>query len=365
MVASVTRRLDSTRFWADNTYPAARIATIPQVPMKSTSNSAATLTQALKHEAFRLGFDLAGACPAVVPLDVERLHEWLALGRAADMHYMTRHADARCDPRHVLDGTRSILMLAVNYRTAEPVKPKPGQGRVSRYAWGADYHDVIRGRLRQLADFHRRLTPDAALRGVVDTAPLLERSFAQLAGLGWIGKNTMLINRRFGSWIFLAALLTSEALAYDEPHEQNYCGTCRACLEACPTGALVDAHQLDARKCISYLTIEHRRPIPPDLERSLSPWVFGCDICQEVCPWNRKTPVTSDPAFAPSEGMNPIDLAKLTTMDDATFRHRFSKRPFARPGREGLARNVAAVNRRTSKSHGGNAAVDNEQSADL
>ena len=163
------------------------------------------LTSALKQEALRLGFDLVGVCPAVTPPGLERFRDWLASGHAGQMRYMTDRAAAYEHPSHVLDGARSLLMLAVNYRTVEPVPSGPGQGRVSRYAWGADYHDVIRRRLRRLADFHRRLAPDARVRGVVDTAPLLERDFARLAGLGWIGKNTMLVNRRLGSWLFLAA----------------------------------------------------------------------------------------------------------------------------------------------------------------
>ena len=174
---------------------------------------------------------------------------------------MTGRARAYEHPRHVLPGVRSLLMLAVGYRTAEPVAAGPGQGTVARVAWGADYHDLVRRRLRQLADLHRRLTPGAAVRGVVDTAPLLEREFAQLAGLGWFGKNTTLLNRQLGSWFVLAGLLSSEPLVYDSPQQADLCGTCRKCLDACPTGALVEPYRLDARRCISYLTIEHRGPI--------------------------------------------------------------------------------------------------------
>ena len=175
---------------------------------------------------------------------------------------MTERATAYEHPEHVLPGVRSLLMLAAVYRTAEPQPAGPGEGLVARYAWSADYHDTIRRRLHALADFHRRLVPTAAVRGVVDTAPLLERQFAQLAGLGWIGKNTLLINPQLGSWLFLAALLTSEPLTYDDPAGYDRCGTCRACLNACPTGALVEPRRLDARKCISYLTIEARGTDP-------------------------------------------------------------------------------------------------------
>ena len=232
------------------------------------------------------------------------------------MEYIPRRAAAYEHPKHVLDGARSLLMLATAYRTEEPAEPAPGQGMIARYAWGTDYHDVIRERLHALADFHRELTPGAAVRGVVDTAPLLEREFAELAGLGWVGKNTLLLNRRLGSWFLLAALLTSETLAYDEPTTTGHCGTCRACIDACPTGAIVEPYRLDARKCISYLTIELRESIPPEQRDSIGQRIFGCDICQDVCPFNRRSPPTADPAFQPRPDSNPIDLAELLRMDD-------------------------------------------------
>lgn len=294
------------------------------------------LTVALKEEAQRLGFDLAGATPAVAPPRIESLRQWLAAGFAGEMDYLARRAGAYEHPRHVLENAQSLLMLATVYRTAEPVAPGPGQGSVARYAWGHDYHDLIHDRLHRLADFHRKLTPQAEVRGVVDTAPLLEREFAQLAGLGWVGKNTLLLNRKQGSWFLLAALLTTEPLVYDEPALTSYCGTCRACLDACPTGALVEPYKLDARKCISYLTIESRRPTPHELREKQGTWVFGCDVCQEVCPWNRRAPATSEPAFQPREEINPLDLASLLQMDEAAFRKRFRDTPLWRPRRRGL-----------------------------
>jgi epoxyqueuosine reductase len=302
-----------------------------------------TLTTTLKDEARRLGFDLAGAAPAVAPPTLQYFRQWLADGYAGQMHYLADREDAYEHPRHVMDGARSILMLATLYRSVEPVPPGPGQGTVSRYAWGSDYHEVVRRRLHRLADFHRRLTPEATVRGVVDTAPLLERQFAQLAGLGWIGKNTMLLNRRLGSWFTLAALLTSEPLTCDAPMDNGYCGNCRACLDACPTGALVAPYQLDARKCISYLTIEPYERAPPDLRPSLGQRVFGCDACQDACPWNRRTLVTADPSFQPRPGMNPIDLTELLALDEEGFRKRFRGMPQWRPGRSGLLGSVAVA----------------------
>jgi len=301
------------------------------------------LTDALKSEAIRLGFDLVGACRAVAPAGINRFRRWLAAGYAGQMRYLADRADAYRHPQHVLAGVESILMLGTGYRTVEPRQPAEGQGKVSRYAWGADYHELIHRRLRSLVDFLRRLKPGAAVRGVVDTAPLLEREFAQLAGLGWIGKNTLLLNRRFGSWVFLAALLTSEPLAYDQPFETGHCGTCRACLDACPTGALVDAYQLDARRCISYLTIELRSACPTDWREHVGPWLFGCDLCQEVCPWNRRAQTTEEESLAPAPGMNPVELAELFGLDESAFRARFGGTSVSRAGRAGLLRNAAIV----------------------
>jgi len=305
--------------------------------------AAKRLTAALKEEAHRLGFDLAGACPAVRPPRIDRFRQWLAAGCAGEMGYLVDRVEAYEHPRRVLDGVRSLLMLGTNYRTVEPTPTAPGQGKISRYAWGNDYHDVIHARLRRLAEFHRRLTPQARLRGVVDTAPLLEREFAVLAGLGWIGKNTLLVNERLGSWLFLAALLTSERLDYDEPHAADRCGACRACLDACPAGALTDAYQLDARRCTSYLTVELRGPVPPELRPVQGDRLFGCDVCQEVCPWNRRTPVTDEAAFYPADGVNPAGPAELLRLDDAEFRRRFRHTPLWRARRRGLLRSAAIV----------------------
>ncbi len=301
------------------------------------------LTVALKQEAHRLGFDLAGACPAVAPPRIEQFRRWLEAGYAGRMHYLADRASAREHPRGVLAGVRSLLMLGVNYRTVEPSPPDRGRGRVSRYAWGRDYHDVIHARLRSLAEFHRRQVPGVRVRGVVDTAPLAEREFAELAGLGWIGKNTLLINRRFGSWLFLATLLTSEELEYDDPHATNHCGTCRACLDACPTGALTQAYTLDARKCISYLTIESRGRVPPELRPLQGDRLFGCDACQEACPWNRAGPATGEEAFFPLQGAHPIEPAELLRSDDETLRRRLRRTPLWRARPAGLLSSAAIV----------------------
>jgi epoxyqueuosine reductase len=314
-----------------------------ELPAKARDVPDEQFTQALKEEALRLGFDLVGACPAVTPPGVERFRDWLAAGYGGRMAYLADRAEAYGHPSHVLDGVRSILMLGMAYRTVEPEVLGPGSASVSRYAWGGDYHDLIHDRLRRLADLHRRLRPEAAVRGVVDTAPLLEKEFARLAGLGWIGKNTLLLNRRLGSWFFLAALLSSEPLDYDQPHQTSHCGTCQKCLEACPTGALVDAYRLDARRCISYLTIELGDLPPPELREPMGPWLFGCDACQEVCPWNRRSPSTQEQALHPLPGMNPVDPAALLSLDAAAFRRRFRGTSLWRAKRRGLLSNAAIV----------------------
>jgi epoxyqueuosine reductase len=232
----------------------------------------------------------------------------------------------------------------MDYRAAEPWPPASGEGRVSRYAWGtADYHDVIHERLESLAGFLRSCVPAALARGVVDTAPLMEREFAQLAGLGWVGKHTLLINRTQGSWFFLAALLTDVELEYDSSHETDHCGTCRACLDACPTGAFPQPYVLDATRCISYLTIELRDSIPAELRPGLGDWLFGCDVCQEVCPWNSHAEPNGRVEFDPLGVNNPVELAKLFSMDDTAFRARFRHTPLWRPKRRGLLRNAAIV----------------------
>ena len=302
------------------------------------------LSQQLKIRARELGFQLCGICPAVAPPGASKFTEWLTAGYAGKMHYLAERQEAYQHPRHVLEGARSIVMLGMNYATELPAEPQTGQGRVSRYAWGeADYHDLIRDRLHSFADCLRDLVPTARTRGVVDTAPLLEREFAQLAGLGWIGKNTLLLSKHAGSYFFLAALLTDERLHYDTAHAVDHCGTCTACLDACPTDAFVGPYVLDASRCISYLTIELQESIPEELRSGLGQWAFGCDVCQDVCPWNHDAPLAEESAFLPEPDKNPLALDALFELDDATFRHRFRHTPLWRSHRRGLLRNAAIV----------------------
>ncbi len=298
----------------------------------------AALEERLKNEARRLGFELVGIAPAQTPPGVQTLHAWLAKGHAGEMGYMTRHAQARQHPASILADVRSVVMVALNYRPAR----LPGRNEgISCYAWGGDYHKVLRDRLQQLLAWLQSAVPECRGRAVVDTAPLLERDFARLAGLGWFGKNTMLLNKRLGSYFFLGALLVDVELEADQPFETSHCGTCTACLDACPTQAFVAPGELDARRCISYLTIELRGPIPAELRQPMGQWLFGCDICQDVCPWNRKAPPTREAAFQRRADLSPPDRCDLLRLSKVEFRRRFKGTTITRARRSGFLRNVA------------------------
>ena len=302
------------------------------------------LTQSVKAAALKIGFDLVGIAPAISPAGFPKLREWLQAGFAGEMQYLPRREAAYEHPTHVLPSVRSLVLLAINYQTDDPALTGPNEGRVARYAWGtADYHDLLRQKLRQLGDLLHQQQPGCTTRGVVDTAPLLERDFARLAGLGWFGKNTMLINKRAGSWLLLAALLTDLDLEADAPHDTSHCGTCTKCLDVCPTNAFTGPYVLDARKCISYLTIELKGPIPSELREGVGEWLFGCDLCQDVCPWNHKAPHSTEPAFQPQPDLSPADCLDILRMSRDQFQQRFAKTPLERPGFDGLRRNAAIV----------------------
>lgn len=301
-----------------------------------------SLSQQLKDLGLELGFAQIGIAPAVMPSGFHRLLQWINNDYSAGMKWIELRKDAYRHPAGVMPGTRSIIMAAMNYHDGST--PTDG-GRVARYAWGsADYHDVLKPRLRQLADLLRTEMPNARSRVVIDTAPLLERDFGRLAGLGWFGKNTMLISRSIGSWFFLGAVLTDLELDYDRPVEHNFCGSCTRCLDACPTAAFPEPGVLDARRCISYLTIEHRKEsVPHELRGGMGDWLFGCDICQEVCPWNRFAPDTTLREFQQISALNAVDCCELLTLSAAQFETRFKTTPLSRPGRAGLLRNAAIV----------------------
>jgi epoxyqueuosine reductase len=307
-----------------------------------TGKEIASFSDDLKALALAQGFSAVGISPAVTPTGYHRLLEWLQQGYHAEMHWMEQRKEARRHPESMLPGTCSLLVVALNYHEGTP----HGDGaRVSRYAWGtADYHEIVKARLKPVAELIRRQIPAAKTRIVTDSAPLLERDFGRMAGIGWSGKNTMLISRSIGSWFFLGALLTDAELHYDAAEDSQYCGSCTRCLEACPTQAFPEPGVLDAAKCISYLTIELRKqPIPRDLREGLGRWIFGCDICQDVCPWNRFAPSVTVPEFGPQDRLISPDCRALLRMSADEFVQTFGDTPLSRPGYAGVRRNAAIV----------------------
>lgn len=302
------------------------------------------LTIELKRVAREQGFSRVGICRAESTPQFDRFRDWIRRGYAGEMRYLSERCEAFAHPKQVLAGVRSLVMLAMDYKAADPLVSERSApfGRVARYALGeVDYHDLIHARLQVILSRLAEWRPDAVSRGVVDSAPLHEREFSRLAGLGWIGKNTLLIHPEAGSWCFLAAILTDLDLDADRPFEQDYCGTCTACLQACPTQAFPQPYVLDASRCISYLTIELRNSIPEPLRESISPWVFGCDVCQEVCPWNRFAVATAEPELQPRRITNPLNLRQAFYWSDVTFRRHFRHVPLWRAKRRGLLRNAA------------------------
>lgn len=286
------------------------------------------------------GFELVGVAPAGPVGDYSRFEEWAARGYAGEMRYLTDcRAELRRDVRALLPTARSVICVGKLYNT--PLKAREsGDANISRYAWGRDYHEVVKSALEEMAKRLHRIEP-FDFKICVDTAPVLERSLARAAGLGWIGKNTCLINEGQGSWFFLGEIVTSLDLDPASPPPDR-CGTCTACIDACPTNALVHengAYTLDSRRCISYLTIELRGPVPEEHRAGIGDHVFGCDICQEVCPWNRRAPATDDPAFQGS----PVRLTSLAALTPESFRERFRHTPVARAKYTGLMRNAAIV----------------------
>jgi epoxyqueuosine reductase len=309
------------------------------------TSAVAGLTERIKAHAYGLGFDLVGVARLGPAETAPRLREWLAKGFHGEMSYLERGAVLREDTVRPEPGMRSAIVVGLDYGGRQP------SGPIARYARGDDYHDVMRARLREL---HEHLNSEhgspTAGRPFVDTGPILERELAQRAGLGWFGKNTMLINPSRGSFFFIGALFSSLDLEPDTPFPSDHCGTCTRCIEACPTGAIREPRILDATRCISYLTIEHRTAIPEPMRSSIDDLVFGCDICQDVCPWNvRFGRAPGAGRLAPREDRIDPDLAELLALDDVGFRERFRGSAITRTKRRGLARNIAVAlgNRRT------------------
>lgn len=303
--------------------------------------------EAVKAKALALGFDVCGVAEAG-PIDPEdRLGKWLADGFHADMAWLANTKELRQDVHLKLPGARSVVVVARNYWNPRPPESKTS-GRVARYAWGRDYHRVLRRPLRALADFIGGLSPDATQYCCIDSGPVLERAWAAKAGIGWIGKNSLLLRREGGSWCFLAVILTTVELVPDAPIP-DHCGSCTACLEACPTQAITAPGIVDSRRCISYHTIENRGAIPGEIAGNMEDWVFGCDICQDICPWSRFTTPSDDPDFQPKEGHAHPELATLVKMDEETFRRLFSGTPILRAKLAGIQRNARIAQENLAK----------------
>jgi epoxyqueuosine reductase len=305
----------------------------------------------VKAHARSLGFDACGIAPATAHPELAFFPEWLARGYAGSMAYLARSADRRADVRHVLPSAKTVIATATVYNTDRPYSVASAdrtRAHIARYAWGDDYHDVLTARLEALVAWMRERseTPFDA-RVYVDTGPVQERVYAQHAGIGWIGKNTCLIHPEIGSWTFLGEILCSLPLDTDVP-SFDQCGTCTLCLEACPTHALVEPGVLDSTRCISYLTIEHRGDVPAAIEADLGTHVYGCDICQEVCPWNAVAPVSEDQVWQPRAAWDAPRIEDLTRLSDGEMQTALAGSPMKRAKVAGLRRNIAIAAKNAS-----------------
>jgi epoxyqueuosine reductase len=303
------------------------------------------LSAQIKSWGMQLGFDQVGITGIDLSEAEERLKQWLAMGYQGEMEYMQRHGTKRSRPEELLPGTQSVISVRMDYLPEAQMVSKsalanPAQAFISRYSLGRDYHKVLRNRLQRLAGMLAQVIGDYGYRVFVDSAPVLEKPLAQKAGLGWIGKHTNLINTRAGSWFFLGEIYTDLPLAWDEQAE-NHCGSCEACIDICPTRAIVAPYQLDARRCISYLTIELQGGIPMEFRSAMGNRIYGCDDCQQICPWNRFAKITSETDFMPRHGLDSAEMATLFAWDEATFLKRTEGSAIRRIGHERWLRNIA------------------------
>ena len=311
------------------------------MPHSSSTPAIEKLTDIIKESAHTLGFEKVGIAPAT-PLDSEadRLDEWLHHGRHATMNWMAVRSDERKNILNYFPEAKSVICVGMNYFHGIA----DGEMKISSYAWGDDYHVLLKERLYQLLESVKERLPDVTGVACVDTSPVMEKVWAQRAGLGWIGKHTNLISRDYGSWLFLGELILDCELDYDDRFEEDLCGSCTACLDACPTNAIVEDYLVDSRRCISYLTIEHRGDLPDEFAGQLGEWIYGCDICQEVCPWNQKFSQKSrEPLFAPTSEIverNPEEWSRLT---EEEYRRIFRNSPVKRAKFTGLKRNIQSV----------------------
>lgn len=303
------------------------------------------LTEEVKARARAFGFQKVGVVRAeALTGERARLEEWLARGHQAGMSWMARDVARRTDPRELLAGARSVVVVALNYFTPHEHTREQGTGKISRYAWGDDYHDVLGERLRSLLDSVRALAPEVQGKVCVDAQPSMDKAWAVRAGLGWIGKHTNLITREYGSWVFLGELILDVELEYDSARGDDHCGTCTLCIEACPTGAIVEPYVVDSALCISHATIELRDPeLPGDVAPNLEGWLYGCDTCQDVCPWNRFEQPSDEPRFEPRPGNVSPALGEIVSLTHESYVERFRRSPIKRAKLSGLQRNARAL----------------------
>jgi len=297
-------------------------------------------THLIKEEAYRLGFEFIGIARAEkMEEEARRLEQWLNKGMHGKMQYMENHFDKRVDPTKLVEGAKSVISLMYNYHTDQKADD-PAAPKISQYAYGQDYHFIIKDKLRSLLGFIEDKIGEVHGRCFVDSAPVLERDWAKRSGIGWVGKNTLIINPRSGSYYFLAELIIDLDLEYDGPMK-DYCGRCRRCIDACPTEAIhPDGYWVDGSKCISYFTIELKEAIPDDYKGKFENWAFGCDICQEVCPWNRFAKKHSEPAFEPHEDLLKMNKQEWQEITEEVFRKVFRKSAVKRTKYQGLKRNI-------------------------
>jgi len=299
----------------------------------------------IKQAARELGFHKVGIVPATALTEEgARLREWLARNFHGQMGYLARDPEQRSDPRRLLPSAKSVICVALNYYRPEEHTDSAATGKISRYAWGDDYHDVLRDKLKALLAWIGERAPEIEGKICVDSSPMMDKVWAARAGLGWIGKHTNLITREYGSWVFLGELLLSVELDYDSYVEADHCGTCTACIEACPTQAIVEPYVLDATRCISYGTIELRgEELPEPIHSHLEGWVFGCDICQDACPWSRFSTPTEEPRFEPRPVVMALSLQEVIDLSQEEFSARFQGSAIKRAKLAGLRRNAKAA----------------------
>lgn len=308
-------------------------------------NHADKHAQILKSTAKRLGFDFCGIAKAeFLEEEAPRLEEWLNRNYQGKMAYLANHFDKRLDPTKLVDDAKTVVSLIYNYYPEKQLPHQKEDIKIAKYAYGEDYHDVIRKKLTEFLEVLREDIGEINGRSFVDSAPIMERQWAQKAGLGWIGKNSLLLNREMGSFFFLAELIIDLEVTPDLPLANDYCGTCTACIDACPTDAIVQVGVVDASKCISYLTIELKEAIPDEFTGKMENWAFGCDICQDVCPWNRFSKPNNEPAFQPNAELAGFSNRDWLDITEETFKRVFSKSAVKRTLLPGLKRNVEFLN---------------------